>query len=243
VRLVVEREIWNHFPGMRLVLVWADSIDNRTERPEIHARLNSSVRELRAGWSHPNPQSHPNVAAWRSAFKAVGISGKRYPSSIEALTRRALSGRGVGSINPLVDVYNSVSLAHVVPAGGWDLDDFDRAGADEIRLAMTRGGERFRQLGSEETVDVDAGEVSYLVGDQVVTRHFVWRQSDLGKLTPDTRRVLLVSEILADVGVEGAEREAVAIEAELVSSLERYFRCDAWSAVLYAGAEPLTLDD
>lgn len=240
-RFIVDPAIWELFPGMRLVAIWADGIENRTARPELEAGLEAAVGELSAGWRYPNPQSHPHVAAWRAAIRASGFSGKRYPSSIEALTRRALSGRGIGSINPLVDLYNTVSLSHVVPAGGWDLDDFAAHGGD-LRLTRTRGGERFQALGSEAEVPVEAGEISYLLGEEVVTRHFVWRQSELGKLTPRTTRALLVSEVLGGIGRELEADVAATVESDLVAGLRRHFGCEARGVVLTSDAEPQDLE-
>ena len=46
---------------------------------------------------------------------------KRFPISIEAMLRRALKG-GAFRINPLVDLYNALSLRHICPAGAVDLD-------------------------------------------------------------------------------------------------------------------------
>ena len=76
------------------------------------------------------------------------------PSSIEALTRRVLSGRGLGNINPLVDLYNAISLQHVVPVGGWDADDLQ----GDALLYRTRGGEPFHELGTSKLVQAEAGE-------------------------------------------------------------------------------------
>jgi len=39
-------------------------------------------------------------------------------SSTEALLKRVSQGREFNPINPLVDVYNSVSLSYAVPCGG-----------------------------------------------------------------------------------------------------------------------------
>lgn len=228
-RLLIEPGIWRRFPGLRVILVWADGIANQAERPELTHELDRTMTQLREQWSHPNPQSHPYIAAWRDAIKSLGFSGKKFPSSIEALARRVLSGKGLASINPLVDLYNRISLTHLVPAGGWDLEDL---GGEDLRLALTTGGESFHALGSAEPVGVEAGEAAYLVGDQVVTRHFVWRQSDLGKLTRETRRVLLISECLEEIDDEVAR----AVAEDLETGLGRHFGVEPRGAVLTEGS-------
>ena len=239
-RLVVDEAIWERFPNLRVILVWAGGIDNRTERPGLDRELERTMATLREGWTHPSPQAHPYIAAWREAIKSTGFSGKKFPSSIEALARRVLSGKGLGSINPLVDFYNRVSLEHLVPAGGWDLEGLSdgRGGGADLRLALTAGGERFRALGADEAVGVEPGEAAYLYGDRVVTRHFVWRQSDRGKLTHATSRVLLISECLGAVSDDVAR----AVEEDLADGLARHFGVEPRSVVLTAESEPPAFD-
>ena len=228
-RLRVDPSIWSLYPELRLIAISAEGIDNRTERPELAASLAASATALSERWDYPNPQSHPFIAAWREAIQRSGFSGKRFPSSIEALARRALTGKGISSINPLVDFYNRVSLDHLVPAGGWDLDTLD---ADEIVLTRAQGGESFRAIGAESPVPVEPGEISYLAAGRVVTRHFVWRQSERGKLTPATTRVLLVSECLAPV-----ETPAVSeVGSDLARGLSKAFHIDSSIDVLEAGS-------
>ena len=57
---------------------------------------------------------------WRQVFtKFKTKKGTR--SSIEALLKRVSQGREFNPINPLVDIYNSVSLSYAVPCEGEDL--------------------------------------------------------------------------------------------------------------------------
>lgn len=228
--LLIEPPIWKLFPGMTLVVAVARGIDNRRPRPGIEALLQQAQDDLAAGWSYDNPQSHPHIAAWRQAAAAMGISGKRYPSSIEALCRRVVSGRPLASINPVVDLYNALSLAEVVPVGGWDVDAL--AGG-VLQLRRTREGEPFQELGAAETVPVGADEVSYTDDEQVITRHFVWRQAERAKVTPATRNLFLVSEILPALDPAVAERMHRGFERHFTEQLGATVR----TALLTAPAE------
>ena len=210
--------IFERFPGLRVAVVVAHEIDSDY--------AGAAVSEgWRAAWiaagqdatRDGNAQSHPHVAPWREAFRAQGISAKAFPSSIEALLRRALKGGEPFSINPLVDFYNSVSLRHVVPAGGFDL----AAVRGPLELRLTRAGDTFTALDSPEPLAVPPGEVAYADGDTVLTRHFVWRQSRDALLTPATRSAFLVSEILG--GVPGAASVAAAVLTDLETGLRSCF--------------------
>jgi len=50
----------------------------------------------------------PQIAAMRSAYKALGKDPSRYRGSAEALLRRVLSGKGLYQINSVVDINNLV---------------------------------------------------------------------------------------------------------------------------------------
>jgi DNA/RNA-binding domain of Phe-tRNA-synthetase-like protein len=207
------------------VVAVASGLDNRTPRPALVAEVEEAQKALRQGWGYPNPQSHPQVAAWRQAFKTVGVSVKKHQSSIEALCRRVLAGSDLPCINPLVDFYNLVSLRHVVPAGGWDIAEL--AGG-RVVLRLSRGGESFQELGQENAIEVGEGEVTYLDDRGVVTRHFVWRQSDRAKVAPGTSDLLLVSEILPELDDAVAEE----VENDFVVGLAEHFGSTARSAIL-----------
>ena len=64
----------------------------------------------------------------------------------------------MGSINPLVDIYNTVSLTYALPCGGEDIDTF----AGDLRLTVTQGGDAFRALGDEADSETLPGEVCFL---------------------------------------------------------------------------------
>lgn len=220
----VQPRIWELFPGMRLVVASGEGLDNSGSKPEVASGLQTAAADLRANWGYENAQSHPRVGAWREALRRAGISPKNFPSSIEGFSKRALAGKDIMSINPLVDLYNTMSLRHVVPAGAWDLDTIN----GNLRLGLTVGGELFTELGSNQSESVAPGEISYLDNSEVITRHFVWRQSERGKVTHATHNFFFVSEVLPEAGETAPEE----IRAAFVNALKQHFNIDAHSAVL-----------
>ena len=62
----------------------------------------------------------PHVAAWHEVYRAFGVEPQRIRNSLEALLRRASTGRP--RVNGLTDIYNAISVIHPVPPGGKDLD-------------------------------------------------------------------------------------------------------------------------
>ena len=144
--------------------------------------------------------TYPAVAPWREAYRAFGVKPAKQRSSIENLLRSAVAGT-LRSINPLVDLYNTVSLRHLLPCGGEDL----RAIAGDIRLTRAIGGEDFVPLGSAEPQPPQPGEVIYRDDVGIICRAWNWREAERTKLTEQTTDAFLCIEALppTDIRIRG----------------------------------------
>lgn len=222
----VAPEVFAAFPGLRLAVAVARGVDNASANPGIETLWDAEWRAASGASVYGNAQSHPCVRPWRDRFTTLGVSGKQFPSSVEALLRRAMKGGEPFRINPLVDWYNALSLRHVVPAGGFDL----AAVTGPIELRLTRAGDTFAALDSEAAEMVPPGEIAYADGATILTRHFVWRQARAALFERSTRDVFLVSEILGEVGLEVAQ----AMRNDFRSGLETYFAVEAQTWLLDA---------
>jgi DNA/RNA-binding domain of Phe-tRNA-synthetase-like protein len=153
------------------------------------------------------------MAAWRAAYTAFGSKPSRTRNSAEALARRALTDAGLPRINLLVDLYNAVSVARLIPVGGEDLDRVQGG----MRLVRATGTEDFVTVaGGEEAVEhPDAGEVVWCDDAGVTCRRWNWRQGPRTRLTERTTSGIFLLESMAPMPV--AEVEAAAEElAELL---------------------------
>ena len=189
-QFTVDDDVFRDIPGLRLAVGWLllDRQPSDAEAQELIAQPWAAAAEIGA-----DPvQGHPQLAPWREVFRGLGLPARDYLPSIEALVRRARRGGPPLRVQPLVDAYNAVSLAHLVPVGAFDLSGLQ----GDIRLGRSHGGEAFWPIGAEASEAVGAGELCYLDGERVLTRHFVWRQSIWGMIRPTTRQLFLVSEIL-----------------------------------------------
>ncbi len=231
-RVVVEPRIFEYFPGLHLAVAVARGVRNTPsealERWWREAWREAGARDL------PNAQSHSYVNAWREHLRGAGVSGKKFPTSIEAMLRRALKGGEPFHINPLVDFYNALSLHHVVPAGAWDLDEVP----EDLQLRFTRTGDHFTALDETDAVEVAEGEIAYASGPVVLTRHFMWRQARQALVRPETRNVFLISEIPGIAGRSVAE----AMRRDMVNGLEEHFGVETKSALLDSGRPVLDID-
>ncbi len=215
------------FPGMHIPAVLATEI-NTVDRAaeEIAREWQQTWRETAdTAGQYGNAQSHPRVKPWRERMQAAGFPAKKFPSSIEAMLRRCLKGGEPFSINPLVDLYNIVSLRHLVPAGGFDVDELEN---EVLELRLTRAGDTFHALDSDDVEDVPPGEIAYCTGSDVLTRHFVWRQSRRALLTPETTRAIFMAEVLGKVG----ETVATAVQRDLEVNIQTSLNARSRTACL-----------
>ena len=110
----VDEKLFDLFPELQIGVLIC-KIENKRYGED---RLEAVLDDIRAGFGYEKPQDHPHIKAWRDAFTKLGISASKYHSSIESLLRRALKGGPFPRINPVVDLYNAVSLKYLVPMGG-----------------------------------------------------------------------------------------------------------------------------
>lgn len=119
-----------------------------------------------------------------------------YTSSVENLTRRVLNSATIGHINNLVSLYNTISLRHILPVGGEDVDKINgdvlltRAAEDEPAVIL---------LGEKEARAPRAGEIIYKDEVGAICRRWNWKEADRTKLTPETKNAFLVIESLPPV--------------------------------------------
>jgi DNA/RNA-binding domain of Phe-tRNA-synthetase-like protein len=148
--------------------------------------LAEATRSLPAG----APEDHPNVAAWRDAYRAFGAKPQRTRCSVEALMRRG----GLPEVNLIVDLYNAVSVRHVLPVGGEDLSRYRGA----ARLIRAEGTEPFEILeGGQIAIDHPApGEVVWCDDEGVTCRRWNWRQTVRTRITEETTEALFLLERL-----------------------------------------------
>ncbi|MGI8857760.1 MAG: B3/B4 domain-containing protein [Thermomicrobiales bacterium] len=210
-RFLVEPSFWSLFPAARIGVVIVRGVDNTRHAEACASLLADAVAEAARTIGEADMATYPAIVPWREAYRAFGVKPAKQRSSIENLLRSAVAGH-VRSINPLVDLYNSVSLRHFLPCGGEDL----HAIAGDIRLTRAAGGEHFVPLGSTEPQPPQPGEVIYRDDAGVICRAWNWREAERTKLTEKTIDAFLCIEALPPTD-ESALRAACASFAALVT--------------------------
>ena len=137
--------------------------------------------------------SNPVIKVWRDAFQKFKTK-KGARSSIEALLKRVEKANSLNCINPLVDIYNSISLTYALPCGGEDIEKMQ----GDIRLTLADGDEEFVALGSDENSPPYQGEVIYKDNAGAICRCWNWREAVRTMLTENTTQAFLCLELIDD---------------------------------------------
>ncbi len=108
------------------------------------------------------------------------------------------NGKHLGAINPLVDIYNSISLIYALPCGGEDMDKF----AADIRLTKAVRNENFVTLGTDENAPPYEGEIVYKDNEGAICRCFNWREAVRTMLAENTNNAFLCIELVDEKNME-----------------------------------------
>ncbi|HEY7162358.1 MAG TPA: phenylalanine--tRNA ligase beta subunit-related protein, partial [Acidobacteriota bacterium] len=177
-------------------IIIARNINNSGERAEIISALRHEEAKTVERFAGVSTSEHPQILPWREAYRKFGAKPKDYPSSVENLIKRVAKGYSLPHINLLVDIYNTISLRHVVPVGGEDLDKIE----GDIELVFATDHEAaIRLLGEPEERAPKPGEVIYKDNIGAICRRWNWKEADRTKFTDATKNAVIVIEGLPPV--------------------------------------------
>lgn len=192
-------------PDFAVLAIVATGLVNGPGDAHSEAALADAEAFARAGADTP----HPHVAAWHEAYRAFGAKPQRTAPSVDALWKRARSG-GLPRVNWLVDVYNAVSVRHVLPVGGEDLAHYE----GDIRLVRAIGTEAFDTTkdGAPFNDPPSPGEVAWADARGVTCRRWNWRQGTRTRLTESSTDALFLLERLAPYALADLDAAGDALE-------------------------------
>jgi len=200
-RFKIDDKIFEQYPSLNIGVIVGEEIDNSGENPDILYMLSELSNTIKEKYNLKTLKEVPKIHAWREAYRAFGAKPKRHTCSVENLYRMALEGIHLQHINKIVDVYNYISLKHMIPVGGDDIDKID----GDIVLCFAKGDEKFIRLNSDEVDHPKEGEVVYADKKEILCRRWNWRECDKSKMTEYTKNVALVVEGLSPISKEDVQ--------------------------------------
>ncbi len=181
-------DLVEHFPQTRIAFIVASDLQITEDRPDtLAAQIAETETACRAAYDREQVGQIPAISVWRDAYKGFGVKKTSYRSSVERLMRNVLNDKPLADINALVDCYNRVSVAHIMPIGADDLDKVD----GDICFRYAVGGDSFIALGQQQPDPPKIGEVVYADGTKVLCRRWNWYQDARSAVSTATTRAVL----------------------------------------------------
>jgi DNA/RNA-binding domain of Phe-tRNA-synthetase-like protein len=195
----VERPVLDLRPDYTAWIIVAQGLHPGPTDEATDALLSAAEAQARATLTGRAAADLEPVAAWRLAYQAFGAKPKRTRPSVEALLRRVETG--LPRIDRLTDIYNAISVRHLLPVGGEDLAMYH----GPARLARAAGDEPFDTMrdGQPVTEQPEPGEVIWRDDDGVTCRCWNWRQCVRTRITHATTSAVFILDGLAELGPDG----------------------------------------
>ncbi|TDD35590.1 B3/B4 domain-containing protein [Saccharopolyspora elongata] len=208
----VESSVFQLRPDYRAFLVLAEGLVPGESDAVSGQLLADAELKVANELDGRRPEELDELAAWREAYRAFGAKPQRTRSSVEALVRRV--DGGLPRIDRITDTYNAISVAHLLPLGGEDVDKY----VGPAQLVRATGEEEFETAaeGQPAVEHPKAGEVVWKDDVGVTCRRWNWRQSTRTHIGDRTVRALFILDGLLDVT---SESDLIAAGEELQAAL------------------------
>jgi DNA/RNA-binding domain of Phe-tRNA-synthetase-like protein len=187
--------ILEKYPAIHIGVLVGKGMDNTRQIPELFQMQKQAINTAKKQIGDQPPTKHPYIASWRELYRSFGTKPGNYRPSAEALIRRSIKTGRLPKINNAVDLYNIVSVTHIIPMGGFDTDKIDGS----IYLRFSDDGEKFTPLGPAELEHTYLGEIVYADNSRILTRRWNYRDADQTKVTPKTENIVMFIDATPEI--------------------------------------------
>lgn len=215
---IVDKKVFEKLPDFCLGIVVAKGIDNNSLNARIKQMLEEQINKFANEYQSVNIREIPNVKAYRDAFSELGMNPNKYMCSIEALAKRVQKNAELPKINSIVDIINAFSLKYHLSMGAHDIDKMEK----DIEIRFSSSQDYFLEMGENQAQSMPEGELVYVSGHTVKTRRWIWRQSDDGKITEQTKYVFFPIDGFESLNYE----QVINAREELADFLKQEFDCE-----------------
>lgn len=200
--------------GVKIVFAQVEGLDNTHPSEEWLARREELVPQLVDAYQDFDVKADPVLEGFNILHDNAHVRRHHNVPAPNNLIKLLKKRGEIASINPLVDVYNIVSLESKLALGAHDIDRID----GNVTLRLTDGTERFVPLGLTDPVPVKPGEYSYCDDSNEVICHLEVRQVNKTAVDERTTRAAFIVQ-----GNEATSDEYVSEWAQrLVDEVTRY---------------------
>lgn len=169
-KISVNKEVLEKFPGLNIGVLIAKNIDNSGKDQKI-TKILEEIEEL-----------------VRNELELALKKAKReYHTSVEVLVKKIIKGEKINIVNKIADVYRYVSLKYLMPIGGFDLNQT----VGDVELAVSDGTDFLVPAGEAKKEKAKKGEIIYKDDVEVLCRKWNWKYAYRTRITNKTKNAVI----------------------------------------------------
>ncbi len=195
----IDPDLHREFSGLAIGAWTVRGVRIRERDEELEGRKREAEGQIRKRFTLESLKDHPVFRAYRDFYWRLGIDPTKDRPAGEALVRRILAGKPLPTINTAVDCYNLASAETGVAMGAYDLSKL----SGKLKLRRGNPSEEFLGIGFSSPARLKGGEPVLSDGEKIVAV-YPYRDSELTKVTMETREILILS-----CGVPGVPLELI----------------------------------
>lgn len=183
----IHPQVLEKLPEIKLGFIVIHNIDFSKKAEEMADKLAKSIAKARKQYKPEDVANIPDIQSWHMYLEKAGIDWEKHPVSIENILKRIIvDQKDIGSINPLVDLYNSLSISSLTPMGAYNLDQT----FGDLSLEFATGKEIYYPLSGKKGEYCEKGELIFRDENQSMCRYWVHKQSNTHKITSFTHNII-----------------------------------------------------
>ena len=196
--------------GVKIKGVRIQGINNTVYSSSLNDYIDVHVKRLLENNTLDSLKENKVIQGFYELHKEVGIPKRKNLPASENLLKNLLKKQEFHKINPLVDLYNLISMDTKLALGAHDLDKTE----GNISLRLTQGNENYIPLGSVEAKEVKAGIYSYIDDENDIICYSEIRQVDKTKVTEESKDVFFIvqgNQATTDKYLEDVAQELITV--------------------------------
>lgn len=233
-KFTIEKRVFQSVPNLCIGVVVAKEIDNTLKFDCVATNLGCAVKNVQAKFDGQNIKETPELRIYRDTLEEISINPNKYPCSIESLYSRIAKNKGIPTISAVVDLLNTISITYGVAIGAHDMDTL----VDGLSLRFSTEDDVYDAFTEEIRDKIKGEELIYASANQIRTRKWIWRQSDIGRVTSDSHNIVFSID-----GFQDNRDSVMAARNALSEELQKLFGCYVKTGLLERKNRTFEMDE
>ncbi|KGO20523.1 tRNA ligase, partial [Oenococcus alcoholitolerans] len=173
----------------RSAVLEINNVDNRSYPEALSRFIKTEIQKELESLDRDQLKADPIIQGFWDLHKSIGLPKRSNTPAPLTLLKLILKRGVLFSIDPVVDLYNLVSIQSRLALGAHDIDRID----GDVELKITNGTERFVPIGANGSAEkIKAGEYSYVDASNEVICHLETRQVEKTKVTAGSTHIFYI---------------------------------------------------